>query len=114
MKEYILLFHGAVHDEKKIPAEVLRGKSSAWGEWIAYLQENGVFVGGTGFEERVCRHRAAEDEISWEEIDPTDGLVGYIRLKAADLDQLRALCRRYPDWDLHGWIEIREVSGPGE
>jgi len=110
MKEYILLFRGAVHDDQELSAEVLEKKSQAWGEWISSLQETGGFVGGTGFHDEVLALRTSEGEFVEDELSPGDGLAGYVRVKVTDLDQLRSLCSQYPDWDLGGWIEVRPVS----
>jgi hypothetical protein len=97
MNEYILLMHGDAKD--RAPAE----DGVKWGEYIAMLRRSGQFDGGSsmGTGERMKKGEAITSA--------STGLTGYIRLRAASLEEARRFLIGNPVYEAGGTVEIREL-----
>jgi hypothetical protein len=94
MAEYIML----MHDD--LPSA---GQESPWEPNLQSLKESGSFEGGSEIRGGICaRKSGAVPHI-------TSHLVGYIRVKAKDIDQAKSLLFGNPHFEAGGTVEIREL-----
>jgi hypothetical protein len=92
MAEFIFFMHG---DAGEAPGD--------WGPYLDGLRAKGVFDGGSGVGGGTCARKAGD-------AGPiTDRIVGYIRVRAADLAQARELLAGNPVYEAGGTVEIREL-----
>lgn len=92
MNEYIFLMHNDV----QLPE---RG----WDEYLAQLSASGQFDGGSSIGSGVCvRKNGVERQI-------TQSLSGYIRVRAASLNEAKKLLVGNPVFEAGGNVEIREL-----
>jgi len=93
MAEYILFMHN----------DVAAGDDADWEPYIRRLKEQGAFEGGSEIGEGLCvRKGAAAPQI-------TDRLVGYIRVTAPTIDDVKSLLPGNPHFEAGGTVEIREL-----
>ena len=92
MAEYIFLMHDdAVSDD------------DAWTPYISKLQQGGFFDGGSAIGDGVCAKKGGAP------VAVTAHLTGYIRVRAASLEQARSLLAGNPLFEAGGTVEIREL-----
>lgn len=92
VNEYLFLMHGGTTTE---PA--------SWAAYLARLRSAGCFLGGSSIGGGICATRSGPAP------ELTRHLVGYIKIRAADLDEATALLAGNPVYDAGGTVEIREL-----
>ena len=94
MSEYILL----MHDD--LPTDA---NETSWGLYLESLRERGCFEGGSEIGDGIClRKGGAVPEI-------TTHLIGYIRVKADNIDHASSLLAGNPHFEAGGTVEIRTL-----
>lgn len=97
MNDYILLMHDDSTDS------ATANDTSAWDKYFAILRESGLFDGGSaigkGFAFRKIGPAGASSEY----------LSGYIRLRAASLEQAKSFLSGNPVYEAGGTVEVREL-----
>lgn len=95
MNEFILFMHDDVPPGSD--------RRDGWDAYFAKLRAAGAFQGGSAIGSGIClSKRGAQEAI-------TGHLSGYIRIKAADLEQARELVKGNPVYEDGGTVEIREL-----
>jgi len=100
MRDWILLMHGDAPPGHAPAAD-------AWPVYLARLRASGCFEGGSAIGDGVCVSTAGQVP------DVTRHLVGFLRVRAADLDAARALVAGNPVYEAGGTVEIRELPRDG-
>lgn len=97
MAEYILFMHD----------DVVAGDDDAWESYLSTLRQGGVFEGGSAIGEGICVRKAGTPP-------PITGhLAGYIRVRAATIDDAKSLLAGNPHFEAGGTVEIRELPRTG-
>lgn len=94
MTDYILLMHSDTQGPER---------EDDWDAYIGGLIASGCFQGGSSF---GVGHTF---RISGTAAPPSEGLVGYIKIKADDLDSARAALSGNPTYEAGGTVEIRPL-----
>ena len=92
MNEYLLLMHGGTSTEP-----------GSWAAYITRLRTAGCFLGGSSIGGGVCATRSGPAP------ELTSHLVGYVKIRAADLTEATALLAGNPVYEAGGAVEIREL-----
>jgi hypothetical protein len=94
MADYIFLMH----------SDVVADRQGDWDAYIEKLKQRDAFEGGSEIGRGgVCvRKSGAAPPI-------TEHLVGYIRLRADNLDEAKSLLAGNPHFEAGGTVEIREL-----
>ncbi len=111
MKEFMMIFHGGDYESGELSPEQFQAKMELWNKWIEELRADDLFVNG-----HALKNKSAQ--VATEELVMTDGpfvesnelVTGYFVVKAKDLDHAKDLVCGYPDFDLGGKVEIREIQ----
>jgi hypothetical protein len=94
MSDYIVFMHNDDSSESASPD---------WDPYLARLRSAGVFQGGSAIGAGICMRRSGQvPEIS-------KRIVGFIRIEARDLDQVRELLIGNPVFEAGGTVEVREL-----
>ncbi|BBK34845.1 hypothetical protein EDC65_2668 [Stella humosa] len=96
MDEFILLMHGEVG-----------APDAAWGPYLARLRESGAFAGGSAIGDGICVSKEGTAA------PVTAHLIGYIRVNAAGIEDVRALLVGNPHFEAGGTVEIRRLPRTG-
>ncbi|MEQ1508723.1 MAG: hypothetical protein ABMB14_41230 [Myxococcota bacterium] len=96
MTEYLVLMHAGAD-----------GDDAAWGAYLAGLRASGRFDGGSAIGSGVCVSKTgAAPPI-------TAHLVGYLRIRAHDLDDAVRLLAGNPVYEAGGVVELRALPRDG-
>lgn len=111
MKKFMLIFLGTNYQSQGLSPEEMQSRMGKWFAWTQKMEEAGVMVEGNALDSGNVRHVTGPDRTvtdrAGSEIKELVG--GYYVVKAADLDGAMKLAENYPDYDLGGTVEIREV-----
>jgi hypothetical protein len=98
MNDYLLLMHDDV------PAGELDGAGRAsWAGYLEKLRASGQFGGGSAIGDGVCASRTNQSKAV------TSHLTGYLRVRAASLDEALNLLAGNPVYEAGGTVEVREL-----
>ena len=110
MKDFMVIFLGADYGEMGLSPEQIQERMGKWFAWNTKMREQGVIKNGEALVPGGKR-------ISGENRTVTDGpfveskeiIGGFYIVKAADYDGAIKICDDFPDYDLGGVVEVREV-----
>ena len=110
MKDYMMIFLGAPYDELGLSPDEIQERMGKWFAWTTKMKEGGYLKGGEAL------HTPAK-RISGKERVVTDGpfveskelIGGYYVVSAENIDAVIEIAQDFPDYDLEGSVEIREV-----
>ncbi len=97
MNDYILLMHDDATDS------VAANDSVAWENHFTLLQNSGLFDGGSAIGKGLAFRKTGRPEARGERLS------GYIRLRAANLEQAESFLSGNPVYEAGGTVEIREL-----
>jgi hypothetical protein len=108
MEKYMFIFIGG--DASQLSPEKQEAQMNKWFAWVQKLQEQGRYASGEALLPGGKTIRSVKKTV-------TDGpyaeskevIAGYFVVKAKDLADATELAKEYPDFELGGVIEIREV-----
>jgi hypothetical protein len=110
MKEFMLLFKAPAAGSGLSP-ELAQAQMQKWYSWVGQLKTDGIYVDGRPLVK-------GGKSVSGKNRTVTDGpfaeskelIGGYFIVKAKDIDAALAITKDFPDYELGGSIEIREVQ----
>ena len=110
MKDYMIIFLGADYQKMGLSPEQMQERMGKWFAWNTKMREQGVVKNGEALTPGGKR-------ISGENRTVTDGpfveskevIGGYYIIHAEDYDGAIKICDDFPDYDLGGTVEVREV-----
>lgn len=106
----MMIFIGANYEELGLSPQQLQDRMGKWFAWNNKMEEQGILKGGDAL------HSAAKT-ISGPDRIVSDGpfaeskeiIGGYYIVSANDFDEVVEIAQDFPDYDLGGTVEIREV-----
>ena len=110
MKDFMLIFIGADYTELGLSPEEIQNRMGKWWAWQSKMDEAGIVKGGNALRPQIQRITGPERTLSDGPFAESKELVGgYYIVKAEDFASAREIAQDYPDYDLGGTVEIREV-----
>ena len=110
MKEFMLIFLGPTYSELNLSPEQMQERMGKWWAWQGKMEEAGILGNGHALHPSVKRISGADRIVSDGPFAESKELVGgYYIVKARDIDDAIDIARDYPDFDLSGSVEVREV-----
>ena len=110
MKEFMMIFIGADYGELGLSPEELQNRMGKWFAWSDKMAQDGIVSNGHALTPQIRRvvgkNRTVTD-LTAAEVKEIVG--GYYIVKAKDFDTVQEIAQDYPDYDLGGTVEIREV-----
>ncbi len=110
MKDFMLIFIGTNYSEMNLSPEEMQKRAGLWFAWQGKMEEAGVVKGGHALQPQMRRVVGAErtvTDIASSELKELVG--GYYIVTAKDIEEATEIAQGYPDYDLGGTVEIREV-----
>jgi hypothetical protein len=110
MKDFMFIFRGPTPEDLNLTPEESQASMQKWFEWIGELSAKGRYVGGDPLLKEGKLIQGKKPVV-------TDGpfaegkelLGGYFIIKAESLEEATELAFGFPDFELHGSVEVREV-----
>ncbi|MFK7921939.1 MAG: YciI family protein [Bacteroidia bacterium] len=110
MKEFMMLFVGADYQELGLSPEQLQGRMGKWFAWGAKMKEQGVLRGGEALLNQGKRVTGPQRVVSDGPFVESKELIGgYYTVAAEKVEDVVKIAEDYPDYDLGGAVEIREI-----
>lgn len=106
----MMIFVGADYTDLGLSPEELQNRMSKWFAWGEKMEKAGVLRGGNALTPQIRRvvgkNRTVTD-ITSAEVKEIVG--GYYLVEAEDFDAVQEIAQDFPDYDLGGTVEIREI-----
>ena len=110
MKEFMMLFIGADYEALGLSPEQLQERMGKWFAWSDKMQKQGILVGGEALLSKAKRVSGPDRiESDGPFVESKELIGGYFSVKAKSFEEVIEIAQDYPDYDLDGTVEIREV-----
>ena len=114
MKDFMVIFLGADYGEMGLSPEQIQERMGKWFAWGDKMRKSDVLIGGEAL-------HAGGKRITGKDRIVTDGpfveskelIGGYYTVKADNFEEVQKIAEDFPDYDLGGAVEIREVVNFG-
>ncbi|WP_179006811.1 YciI family protein [Winogradskyella forsetii] len=110
MKQFMMIFTGADYTDLGLSPDELQNRMGKWFAWGNKMEQAGILRGGEALHPEIRRivgkNRTVTDLTS-AEVKEIVG--GYYTVEAKDFDAVEKIAQDYPDYDLGGTLEIREI-----
>ena len=110
MKNFMMIFIGADYTDLGLSPEEMQQRMGKWFAWGNKMEQMGVLRGGEALTPQIRRivgqNRTVTDLTS-AEVKEIVG--GYYTVEAKDFDAVEEIAQDFPDYDLGGTVEIREI-----
>lgn len=110
MKQFMMIFIGADYADLGLSPEELQTRMGKWFAWGNKMEQAGILRGGEALTpqiRRVVGENRTVTDITSAEVKEIVG--GYYTVEAKDFDAVQNIAKDYPDYDLGGTVEIREI-----
>jgi hypothetical protein len=110
MKDFMIIFIGADYGELKLSPEEMQTQMGKWFAWGDKMEKAGILKGGNALQSQVKRMVGADRTVTDLASAELKELVGgYYIVSANNFDEVVEIAQDYPDFDLGGTVEIREI-----
>ena len=110
MKDFMMIFLGADYASLGLSADELQSRMGKWFAWGNKMEAAGVLRGGNALTpqiRRVAGEKRTVTDLSSAEVKEIVG--GYYLVAANSFDEVQEIAQDFPDYDLGGTVEIREI-----
>ena len=109
MKEFMMIFIGGDYFEADLSPEQIQQRMEKWDKWIDRLKEDDLFINGRALNPSAKRVADGEVVTDGPFVETKELVGGYLLIKAKNMDDALKLTDGYPDYDLGGSVEVREI-----
>lgn len=110
MKDYMFVFMGPDYESLGLSPEEMDHRMQNWFAWTEKLGKEGRYVGGEALQTKGKRITGKEKIIVDSPSAESKELIGgFFVVKAENIDEALQLAGDFPDFDIQGTIEVREV-----
>ena len=110
MKEFMMIFLGADYGELGLSPQQLQERMGKWWAWHGKMESAGIIKGGHALQPGIQRITGPDRTVSNHTAAEVKELVGgYYVIDAENMEAAMAEAQNYPDFDLGGTVEVREV-----
>lgn len=106
----MMIFIGADYSTLGLSPEELQGRYGKWFAWTTKMQENGVMKSGEALQPKVKRIVGPDRTVTDGPFMESKELIGgFYIVQANTVEDVIKIAQDFPDYDLGGTVEIREV-----
>lgn len=110
MKDFMMIFIGSDYAELNLSPEDMQDRMGKWWAWQGKMEQAGILKGGHALQPDMRRVNGPERTITDRASTELKEMVGgYYIVEAQDYDAVIEIAQDYPDYDLGGTVEIREI-----
>ena len=106
----MMIFIGADYADLGLSPEELQSRMGKWFAWGGRMEQAGNLIGGEALMpniRRIVGENRTVTDLTSAEVKEIVG--GYYTVKAKDFDAVQEIAQDFPDYDLGGSLEIREI-----
>jgi len=106
----MMIFIGASYEELGLSPEELQGRMGKWFAWGDKMGKQGILKGGEALVPNIKRVVGSNRTVTDGPFaDSKEIIGGYYIVSAENADAVVKIAEDFPDYDLGGTVEIREV-----
>ncbi len=110
MKDFMMIFIGADYEELGLSPEQLQERMGKWFAWGNKMEKLGILKGGEALVANAKRISGSDRTITDGPFAESKELVGgYYTVSAESAEAVVEIAQDFPDYDLGGTVEIREI-----
>lgn len=110
MKDFMMIFIGADYQELGLSPEELQNRMGKWFAWGQKMEAQGILKGGEALTPNIKRVIGQDRAVSDGPFaDSKEIIGGYYTVSAENAEAVVEIAQDYPDYDLGGTVEIREI-----
>lgn len=110
MKDFMLIFMGVNYAETNLSPEEIQERAGSWMGWQEKMGKQGILKEGNALQGDMKRITGPDRTISDRaSVEAKEIIGGYYIVQAKDFEDATRIADDYPDYDLGGTIEVREV-----
>lgn len=110
MKKFMLIFISKEYSELGLSPEQMQERMGKWFAWNNDMKEKGISEDGHALHGQARIIAGADRTVTDRAATEVKELVGgYYVINAKDFDAAAEVAQGYPDYDLGGKVEIREI-----
>lgn len=110
MKDFMMIFIGADYQELGLSPEELQNRMGKWFAWGQKMEAQGILKGGEALTPNIKRVIGQDRAVSDGPFaDSKEIIGGYYTVSAESAEAVVEIAQDYPDYDLGGTVEIREI-----
>ena len=110
MKDFMMIFIGADYAELGLSPEEMQERMGKWFAWSNKMGEAGILKGGEALHPQSVRVSGPDRVVSDGPFVESKELIGgYFTVSAKDIKEVQQIAQDFPDYDLGGQVEIRQV-----
>jgi len=110
MKDFMMIFIGANYADIGLSPEQMQDRMGKWFAWSNKMEQQGILKGGDALHAQAKRISGPDRIVTDGPFVEAKELVGgYFTVSAESVDKAMEIAQDYPDYDLGGTVEIREV-----
>ncbi len=110
MKDFMLIFIGSSYVTMGLSPDQMQERMGKWFAWNTKMQKQGVMKHGDALHDAVRQISGPDRVVTDKASTEVKELVGgYYIVSAKDLEGACKIAEDYPDYDLGGTVEVREV-----
>ncbi|WP_299671452.1 YciI family protein [uncultured Polaribacter sp.] len=110
MKQFMMIFIGADYTDLGLSPEEMQHRMGKWFSWGQKMEAAGILRGGEALTPQIRRIAGKErtvTDLTSAEVKEIVG--GYYTVEAKDFSAVQEIAKDFPDYDLGGTVEIREI-----
>lgn len=110
MKDFMLIFLGVDYSEMDFSPEEIQRRAQLWMSWQEDMGKRGILKGGNALQSGFKRISGPERTITDRSSTELKEIIGgYFLVEAKDVEAAIEISQDYPDFDLGGVVEVREL-----
>lgn len=110
MKEFMMIFIGEPYDENAMSPEEMQTYMGKWWAWHEKMEKQGILRGGHALQPTTRRIAGPDRAVTDRFAPETKELVGgYYVIEVESYEKAMEVAQDYPDYEMGGTVEIREV-----
>ena len=110
MKDFMMIFMGRDYQAMGLSPEQMQERMGKWFAWNQKMQAQGVVKHGEALQPGGKHINGNRNTVSDGPFAAGKELIGgYYVIQAADLDGAVEIAKDFPDFDLDGTVEVREI-----
>ncbi len=106
----MMIFIGGDYATAGLTPEQVQEKMEKWNNWVEDLRTQGLYINGKPLTPQAKRIAGTDQLVTDGPFVETKELVGgYFLFKASDMNHAVSLTKDFPDYDIGGVVEVREI-----
>ncbi len=110
MKDFMLIFLGTDYNELGLSPEQIQERMGRWFAWNTKMREQGIVKAGDALHpggKRISGNDRTITDGPW--VESKEVIGGFYLIQAESYEKAIEIAQGYPDYDLDGTVEVREV-----